>query len=126
MDEKPTQPLEEGSQPGRAKGKGRVRRWLKRVALCLVLLLVAVIGLSALNNLILPSCSSTIERLSDLDKARVLEALHLHKTLGDTLWPGWGSTTIPLIQYNEQYAFLVNDPAPPAGDAWPRSRSGGV
>jgi hypothetical protein len=115
MDKRPTQPLEEGSQPGRAKSRGRVRRWLKRIALCLILLLVAVIGLSALTNLILPSCSSTIEQLSDLDKARVLEALHLHKTLGDTLWPGWGSASIPLIQYNEQYAFLVNYPAPPVG-----------
>jgi hypothetical protein len=115
MDKKSLQPWTEGSQPGRAKRRGRVGRWLKRIALGLVLLLAVVVALSALSNLLLPSSSTTIEQLSDLDKARVLEASHLRRTLGNTLWPGWGSATIPLIQYNEQYAFLINYPAPPAG-----------
>jgi hypothetical protein len=115
METESTQPLKEDSQPRRVKRGGRIRRWFKRLALGLVLLLAAVVGLSSLSNLILPSRSSTVERLSDLDKARVLEALHLRRTLGDALWPGWGSATIPLIQYNEQYAFLVDYPAPPAG-----------
>jgi hypothetical protein len=92
-----------------------MRRWLKRIGLGLALLLLAVIGLSALSNLLLPSHSSTIERLSRLDKARVAEALHLRRTLGDALWPGWGTAEIPLIQYNERYAFLVDYPDPPAG-----------
>jgi hypothetical protein len=115
MSEESTNQLEKGSPLGRAKSPGRRRRWLRRIALGLVLLLVAAVGLSALSNLILPSSSSTIERLSELDKARVQEALHLRQTLGDTLWPGWGSATIPVIQYNEGYAFLVHYPDPPAG-----------
>ncbi len=115
MDEESTKPLVEGFGLSRAKSKGSFRRWLKRIVLCLVLLFIAAIGLSALSNLILPSCSSTIEQLSDLDKARLMEVLNLRMTLGDTIWPGWGSATIPVIQYNEQYAFLVNYDTPPAG-----------
>jgi hypothetical protein len=115
MDKESTQPRQGGLQTGSKKHGGRVRRGLKRIALGLVLLLAAAMALSALSNLVLPSHSATIERLSDLDKARVLEAVHLRQTLGDVLWPGWGSAAIPVIQYNEQYAFLVNYPAPPAG-----------
>jgi hypothetical protein len=70
---------------------------------------------SAVSNRVLPSQSAVVDRLSELDKARAAEALHLRRELGDALWPGWGSADIPMIFYNEDYAFLVGLSDPPAG-----------
>jgi hypothetical protein len=77
-----------------------------------ILLLVAA---SALSNLGLPQRSITLDHLSDLDKARLSEALHLRAALGDATWPRWSEADIPIIVYNEQYAFLLGYPNPPAG-----------
>lgn len=70
----------------------------------------------ALSNLRLPKHSFPVETLSDADKARLAEFQHLRTTLGDAVWPGWGHTDIPVILYNEKYAFLVGDPNP--ADGW--------
>ncbi|MGB7539919.1 MAG: hypothetical protein WBM17_15355 [Anaerolineales bacterium] len=70
---------------------------------------------SAVSNSVLPSQSPVTDRPSDLDKARAAEALHLRGELGDALWTGWGAADIPMIFYNEDYAFLVGFPDPPAG-----------
>lgn len=79
----------------------------------LVLLLILVSGLS---NIGLPTESSTVEILSELEKARAAEAYHLRSGLGDQIWPGWESAEIPLILHNEQYAFLLGYPGqPPEG-----------
>jgi hypothetical protein len=80
------------------------------IALCLL-----AAAVSALSNLGLPQHSKTIDHLSDLEKARLSEVLHLRSTLGDAAWPGWAQADIPLIVYNEQYAFLVGYTNPPAG-----------
>jgi hypothetical protein len=72
-------------------------------------------GASAVSNHLLPSRSAVTDRLSDLDKARASEALHLRRELGDVLWPGWGAADIPMIFYNEEYAFLIGYSNPPAG-----------
>lgn len=84
-------------------------------AMGLALLCVAVVGISTLSNLNLPTHSQVTDHLSDLEKARLAEAIHLRQTLGDTVWPGWGRLDIPIIVYNEEYAFLVGYPNPPAG-----------
>ncbi len=76
---------------------------------------VAAIGLSYLSNRWLPAHSPVTDRLSDPDKARLAEAIHLRRELGDALWPGWGGADIPMILYNEEYAFLMGYPDPPAG-----------
>jgi len=70
---------------------------------------------SMLSNRGLPQHSTVTGRLSDLDKARLAEARHLRQTLGETAWPGWSQADIPIIVYNEQEAFLVGYPNPPAG-----------
>ncbi len=80
------------------------------VGLCLLLL-----AASAASNLGLPTHSATVERLNDLEKARLSEVLHLRTALGDAVWPGWAAADIPLIVYNEKYAFLVGYQDPPAG-----------
>jgi hypothetical protein len=50
--------------------------------------------------------------LSTEDKAQLIETLRLKKLFGSSIWPGFGKSEIPLIQYNERYAFLIGHPAP--------------
>ena len=81
----------------------------------LTLLCAALVGISALSNRSLPTHSQVTDRLSDVEKARLAEAIHLRQALGETVWPGWGLADIPMIVYNEEYAFLVGYPDPPDG-----------
>lgn len=90
---------------------------LSVIGLCLISLLI-----SALANLTLPKHSDTVEVLSDADKSRLAESWYLLHELGDDVWPGWGQTDIPMIVYNEAYAFLVGYPNPP--DGWVKVPAG--
>ncbi|MBI3942971.1 MAG: hypothetical protein HY326_08160, partial [Chloroflexi bacterium] len=81
----------------------------------LLLLCLTTIGISALSNLGLPTHTGDATRLSETDKIRLAEIFHLRRTLGDTVWSGWGAADIPVILYNEEYAFLVDYPDPPPG-----------
>jgi hypothetical protein len=85
------------------------------IPLSLIILCLLGAAVSALSNLGLPQHSTTPDRLSELDKAQLSEVLHLRSNLGDAVWPGWSQADIALIVYNEQYAFLVGYPNPPAG-----------
>lgn len=89
----------------------------------LVLLCLAAAGLVAWDNVRLPNQSEFTDKLSREEKARIIEAQHLRQTFGDEILPGWGQAAIPVILYNEEYAFLtgVNTP-PPTG--WKTVRSG--
>lgn len=79
-------------------------------------LLVVLAVLSALSNLGLPKHSRVVKTLNEVEKARIAEAYHLRSELGDEVWPGWGEAEIPLIVYNEEFAFLIGFPGePPAG-----------
>ena len=100
---------------------GRTRRsirWIGRgiaVVLGLVVMLVAV---SALSNVGIETRAEA-ERLSEAQRARAEETVHLRRTLGDRVWPGWGAMQIPQIVYNERFAFLGAHPGPPP-DGWYR------
>jgi hypothetical protein len=72
-----------------------------------VCLLLSVI--SAISNRNLPAQENP-ELLSSLDKSRLQEALQLRVALGDEVWPGWGSTKIPVIVWNRSYEFLFDYP----------------
>ena len=74
-----------------------------------------VISASVISNAGLPSVSLTVDRLSESQKAYLEEALHLRQQLGGQIWSGWDTADIPLIVYNEAYAFLVGLPEPAAG-----------
>lgn len=95
--------------------QGRIRHTLVMLLPGLLLLCMVAAGLSALSNLGLPSSSQVVDQLADLEKARLAEAFHLRQTLGGATWPGWGQAHIPVLLWNEEYAFLVWHPTPPAG-----------
>jgi hypothetical protein len=93
-------------------------RWGKMLAwggFGAVLVLLALALLAALDNRHLPRHSGVVDRLGELEKARVAEALHLHQALGDSIWPGWAGEDLPVVLYNERFAFLIGLPDPPAG-----------
>ena len=80
----------------------------------LLLLLLAAIG-AAISNATAPTHSQIIDRLSDAERARLAEAIHLRRTLGEHVWPGWGDAEIPVVLYNEAYVFLAGYANPPVG-----------
>lgn len=93
----------------------RLRKFCLFFPLGLITLCLLAVAASALSNLGLPQHSKTVDHLSELEKARLSEVLHLRRALGEAVWPGWGQADIPLIVYNEQYAFLLGYADPPAG-----------
>lgn len=86
------------------------------------LLLLALAIVSALYNLTLPSESEVTEYLSADEKAYIIEMDHLRRSTGNEVWPGWGDQAVPVIVYNESYAFLIGYPDPP--DGWMKMPSG--
>ncbi len=91
------------------------RRGLIVALLVLVLLCLAVTGLSVLSNLTLPSQARSVDRLSALDKARLAEELHLKRQLGEAVWPDWGLADIPVLLWNRDVSFLIGLGDAPAG-----------
>lgn len=79
------------------------------------LVIVGLAIISAVYNLTLPEHSEIVEHLSEKEKAYVAETMNLQQKLGSEVWSGWGELHIPAIVYNEEYAFLIGYPNPPAG-----------
>lgn len=93
-----------------------MKRWQRIVGIGAAALLALCIGLAMISfasNQYLPQAPASLDRLSDIDKARLAEALHLKQTLGDQIWPGWGKADIPVILWNHDYSFLFGAPNPP-------------
>ena len=92
---------------------------LKRASMIVVgLLLLLCVGgaaVSFITNRRLPTEAVGAMQLSEVDKARLAEINHLREMLGNAAWPGWGDQDIPLILYNDDYAFLVGYADPPPG-----------
>lgn len=95
--------------------KAKARKLLLFSVVGIASLCLLATGITWLSNAGLPSQSQTIEVLSESQKAYLEEALHLRRELGGGLWEGWGEVDIPLIVYNESYAFLIGFPEPPPG-----------
>lgn len=71
--------------------------------------------ISALRNQNLPSGPEFADRLSELDKARLAEALHLKQELGALIWHGWDEAEIPVLLWTDEYSFLIGYPSLPEG-----------
>lgn len=89
------------------KNKKKSLRVITIIFLSLIGLMLLTAGVSFITNQNLPEPSSTPDELSPQDLAYAEEALHLMAELGDQTWTGL-SGNIPLILWNENYAFLVN------------------
>lgn len=93
----------------------KLRRRILFVLISLLGLCLLLVAGAALSNIGLPTRSPVIDRLSEDQKALLLELDQVRSKLGEAVWPGWGESDIPTIVYNEKYAFLVGYPEPPPG-----------
>ena len=93
-------------------------RILVRVVWIGLLLVVLLFAGVALYNQTLPTSSPEVSELSREELARLSEVTHLRRSLGNRVWPGWGEMEIPLLVYNEEFAFLVGIDQP--GRGWMR------
>jgi hypothetical protein len=95
----------------------RKRRWILAAIAGLLSVCPALLCLIALTNLDLPTRSpATTGTLSPLQHARLAEAIQLRATFGSQVWQDWGAQEIPILVYDETYAYLVNYPGdPPPG-----------
>jgi hypothetical protein len=92
------------------------QRRLNRIG-CQQAILITVAGLviicllagavSFFSNQGLPERGEALDRLPPLDKTRLAEALHLKSSLGEDIWPGLGAADIPILLWNQDYAFLT-------------------
>lgn len=76
---------------------------------------VGLLLISALYNLTLKSSSSITEKLTESQKAYIAEYLQLQEEIMAELWPEFKDFKVPVIVYNEEYAFLVGLQNPDAG-----------
>lgn len=88
----------------------------------LVLLCLSTVSYIVWDNAHIPEYSKILDKLSQLDKARLLEAEQLRRAIGDEVLPGWDQAEIPVILYNEEYAFLTGISVFPP-DGWKTIRS---
>lgn len=93
----------------------RIKKWIFRGILGLLAVCLVLVGISALLNRNRPTHSEIVDRLSEAEKARLAEFFQVRQQLGDKVWPGWDTAVIPVIVYNESYAFLLGSPDPPDG-----------
>jgi hypothetical protein len=78
------------------------------IAIAGLLILCLLTGaVSFFSNQGLPERGEALDHLPPLDKARLAEALHLKSSLGEAAWPGLGTADIPILLWNQDYAFLT-------------------
>jgi hypothetical protein len=94
----------------------KLSKWIGRLILGVLAFILLAALLSFVLNQRLPTAIDTTAQFDDLTQARVDEIFHLRQTLGNAVWPGWSDAEIPLILYNQEYAFLFGYPGdPPPG-----------
>lgn len=93
----------------------KIFRFFSRMIKWTLIIVIILAIVSALYNLTLPTKSKIVDHLSSDEKAYISETIHLQQNMGNKVWPGWGDMQIPVIVYNEKYAFLIGYPNPPSG-----------
>jgi len=83
----------------------------------LIFFCIVAVGLVTWDNAHLPEHSKVTDRLTQPEKDLLIESIHLRQTIGNEVLPGWGQANIPVILYNEAYAFAVSAEAQPP-DGW--------
>ncbi len=92
-----------------------IRKFIAFSVLSLIGICIISLAVFAISNRTLPKRSSVVRTLSEEDKVRLAEFLHIRTQLSNAVFPGWGEADIPVIHYNEEYAFLIGYPDPPDG-----------
>lgn len=88
----------------------------------LLVLIILLMTISALYNLTLSDSSTVTEKLTAPQKAYLAEYFHLQKEVMRDIWPSFSEEKIPVIVYNEEYAFLIGMDNPDLG--WKKMPSG--
>ena len=96
----------------------RLKKWLLRVILGIFILFCFATAMLAFSNRRLPTASTQVATLSEGEKNLLAEVIQLRQQLGENVWSGWEQGTIPIIVYNEAYAFLLDYPHPPPPAGW--------
>ena len=81
----------------------------------LVILVIALMVVSAIYNTTLSSSSTLTEKLTQPQKAYIAEYFNLQEKVMNDIWPDFSEIKIPVIVYNEEYAFLVGLDNPDPG-----------
>jgi hypothetical protein len=81
----------------------------------LLLLCVTASLISVLSNQNLSTAPSVTNQLSEVDKVRLAETLHLRQELGNEIWTGWATADIPIMLWNRDYSFLTGFGSRPPG-----------
>lgn len=89
----------------------------------LVMLCLIAVGLVTWDNAHLPEHSKVTDKLTQQEKDLLRESMHLRQMIGNEVLPGLAQAEIPVILYNEAYAFLVGAKAQPP-DGWVTVRKG--
>lgn len=79
------------------------------------ILLIALMAVSAIYNTTLSSSSKVTEKLTSPQKAYIAEYFNLQEEVMSDIWPEYDEIKIPVIVYNEEYAFLVGMNNPDSG-----------
>ena len=87
--------------------QSRARKIIIITTLSLIGLCLLAVGTSWVTNQFLPTDDEKANEMSRQDIARAEEALNLMGELGSQTWTGLGDN-LPLIIWNDTYAFLVN------------------
>lgn len=93
----------------------KLLRFTGLIVLGLLGVLVVFATASALANSRLPTASAAPAELSAAERARLAEFYHLHESLGDGAWPGFGRQPVPVVIYNEATVFLTGLDSPAEG-----------
>jgi hypothetical protein len=108
--------MNEALKPSR---RGNIRRKLGFGVGILILLALVATTISAFVNFFVPTHSQIVDRLNSQEKALLGEALQLKRSVGDSIWPGFGQKEIPLVIWNEQQSFLLGDMTVPGWERVP-------
>jgi len=93
--------------PENHQKQSRARKIIIITTLSLIGLCLLAVGTSWITNQFLPTDDEKSNEMSRQDIARAEEALNLMGELGSQTWTGLGDN-LPLIIWNDTYAFLVN------------------
>src|SRR6056297_2183334 len=81
----------------------------------LLIFVILLMAISALYNLTLNDSSSVTEQLTASQKAYIAEYFNLQEEMMSDIWSDYDDIVVPVVVYNEEYAFLVGVADPDSG-----------